>query len=337
MPSLKQSLNLRVPIVLAPMAGGVSTPELVAAVSHAGGLGSLGAAYLTPAQILEAGAAVRRLTQSPFAVNLFAPQPNVEPTPLEVGRAVAELAPFHADLGLPLPTLTAQAEPDYEAQLEAVLEVRPAVLSFTFGRLEAQDLEALRARGILAVGTATGLEEARQLEADGVDAIVLQGGAAGGHRGGWLHDGLADTLGLTRMAASSIRVPLIAAGGLMTAADVRAVLDAGASLAQCGTAFLRAAEAGTSAPYRAALAAAKTGDTVLTRAFSGRTARGLRNAVTGGVTQPLPYPYQNALTRPMRAAGAKAGCADVLSLWAGEGVAQGQEGSAAQLLAGLWP
>ncbi|GGO18445.1 oxidoreductase [Deinococcus humi] len=332
-----QSLNLRVPIILAPMAGGVSTPELVAAVSDAGGLGSLGAAYLTPAQILEAGAAVRRLTGQPFAVNLFAPQPAVDPTPLEVERAIAELAPFHADLALPPPTLTAQGEPDFRAQLEAVLEVCPAVLSFTFGRLEPRDLDALRTRGILAIGTATGLEEARQLEADGVDAIVLQGGTAGGHRGGWLEDELADTLALTRVVASHSRVPLIAAGGLMTAPDVRAALQAGASLAQCGTAFLRAAEAGTSAPYRAALAAARAGDTVLTRAFSGRTARGLQNAVTQGVTQPLPYPHQNALTRPMRAAGARVGRAEVLSLWAGEGVAQGQEGPAAQILAGLWP
>ncbi|OLV16092.1 Enoyl-acyl-carrier-protein reductase [Deinococcus marmoris] len=334
--TLTQRLGLRLPIVLAPMAGGISTPELVAAVSTAGGLGSLGAAYLTPAQITEAGAAVRRLTQGAFALNLFAPHPTVATTGSEVERAAAELAPFHASLGLQPPELTAQANPDFGLQLEAVLEVCPAVLSFTFGRLEAQHLEALRSRGILTVGTATGLEEARQLEADGVEAIVVQGGAAGGHRGGWSEDELADTLSLTRAAAQSIRIPVIAAGGLMTAADVRAVLDAGASLAQCGTAFLRATEAGTSAPYWAALAAAKTGDTVLTRAFSGRTARGLRNAVTEGVQQPLPYPFQNALTRSMRAAGAKAGRADVLSLWAGEGVAHGLAGTAAEILESLW-
>lgn len=332
-----QRLNLRVPIVLAPMAGGPGTPELAAAVSNAGGLGSLGAAYLTPAQILEAAAAVRRLTPAPFAVNLFAPHPTMAVTESAVELATAELAPVHAELGLPPPTLTPQAEPDFGSQLEAVLELCPAVLSFTFGRLTAWQLEALRTRGILTMGTATGLEEVRQLERDGVDAIVVQGGAAGGHRGGWLEDELADTLALTRAVAGSIRVPLIAAGGLMKREDVRAVLEAGASLAQCGTAFLRAAEAGTSAPYRAALAAAKTGDTVLTRAFSGRTARGLRNAVTEGIAQPLPYPFQNALTRPMRAAGAATGRADVLSLWAGEGVAQGQEGPAAELLAALWP
>ncbi|CAM3232674.1 nitronate monooxygenase [Deinococcus saxicola] len=336
MPSLTQRLGLRVPIVLAPMAGGISTPGLVAAVGNAGGLGSLGAAYLTPTQIREAGAAVRRLTRGPFAVNLFAPQSTSEPTAPQVERAVAELAPFHAALGLPPPALPPQASDDFEAQLDAALEVCPAVLSFTFGRLEARHLGALRVRGILAIGTATGLEEARQLEADGVDAIVVQGGAAGGHRGGWSEDELADTLTLTRAAAKNIRVPLIAAGGLMTAADVRAVLDAGASLAQCGTAFLRATEAGTSEPYRAALAAAKTGDTVLTRAFSGRTARGLRNAVTEGVQQPLPYPQQNALTRPLRAAGATAGRADVLSLWAGEGVESGRTGTAAEILESLW-
>ncbi|GGL75909.1 nitronate monooxygenase [Deinococcus aerolatus] len=337
MPVILQRLNLRVPIVLAPMAGGPGTPELAAAVSQAGGLGSLGVAYLTPAQIRETGAAVRRLTPGPFALNLFAPQPAARPTQLEVARATAELAPFHARLGLAPPVLTAQAEQDFESQLEAVLDVCPAVLSFTFGRLDARHLEALRARGVLTMGTATGLDEARQLEADGVDAVVLQGGAAGGHRGGWLTDERADTLALVQAAAQGVRVPLIAAGGLMTREDVRAVLDAGARLAQCGTAFLRAAEAGTSAPYRSALAAARPGDTVLTRAFSGRTARGLRNAVTEGVAHPLPYPFQNALTRQLRAAGAEAGRADVLSLWAGEGVGQGREGSAAQILAGLWP
>ncbi|MDV6373864.1 NAD(P)H-dependent flavin oxidoreductase [Deinococcus arenicola] len=333
---LTQRLGLRVPIVLAPMAGGVSTPDLVAAVSNAGGLGSVGAGYLKPEQIREAGPAVRRLTPGPFALNLFAPQSAVEPTQAALQRAVSELSPFHTALNLPPPTLPQHVSEDFEAQLEAVLEVGPAVLSFAFGRLNPGHLEALHARRILTIGTATGLEEARQLEADGVDTIVMQGGAAGGHRGGWLADELADTLALTRAAAQTIRVPLIAAGGLMTAADVRAVLDAGASLAQCGTAFLRAVEAGTSAPYREALAKAKAGDTVLTRAFSGRTARGLKNAAIAEIGQPLPYPFQNALTRQMRAAGAATNRADVLSLWAGEGVAQGREGTAAQILESLW-
>ncbi len=333
---LMQRLNLRVPVVLAPMAGGPGTPELAAAVCEAGGLGSVGSAYLTPSQIHEAGARVRARTDRSFALNLFVPEQSPWPEEEAVARAAAELAPFHAALKLPPPTLPQRAAEDFAAQFAAVLEVRPAVLSFTFGRLGADHLQALRARDILTVGTATGLAEARALEADGVDAIVVQGGAAGGHRGGWREDDLADTPTLTRAVAAAVGVPVIAAGGVMDRAGVRGVLDAGASLAQCGTAFLRAAEAGTSAPYRAALAAAGPGDTVLTRAFSGRPARGLRNAVTRAVEQPLPYPYQNALTRPMRAAGTAAGRADVLSLWAGEGVGQGREDTAAALMSALW-
>ncbi|GAA5532916.1 NAD(P)H-dependent flavin oxidoreductase [Deinococcus aluminii] len=334
---LMQHLGLRVPIVQAPMAGGPTTPQLVAAVSQAGGLGSLGAAYLTPAQLREAGAAVRALTARPFAVNLFVPEPLPTMTEAEVAAAVADLAPLHTELDLPPPTLPERVREDFAGQFEAVLEVRPAVFSFTFGRLGRAEVAALHTAGTLVIGTATGVEEARALATDGVDAVVVQGGAAGGHRGGWTHDELADTLALTRVVVEAITIPVIAAGGLMTAADVHAALDAGASLAQCGTAFLRAAEAGTSAPYRAALAAAQPGQTVLTRAFSGRTARGLANRVTIEVRRPLPYPYQNALTRELRTAAARAGRTEFLSLWAGEGAHRGREGTAAEILGDLWP
>lgn len=329
-----QKLGLQRPVILAPMAGGISTPALVAAVSEAGGLGSLGAAYLTPQQISAEIAAVRGLTKRPFAVNLFAPQALPQVTSEQIAAAEANLAPLHAALNLAPPKLPAQVEEDFAAQFEAVLEAGPAVFSFAFGRLERSRLEALRARGILTIGTATSLPEAQILESDGVDAVVLQGGAAGGHRGGWQRDDLADTLDLVR-AAQSLSLSVIAAGGLMTAEAVQAALGAGAELVQCGTAFLRAAEAGTSAPYRAALAAAQAGQTTLTRSFSGRLARGLANTVTQEVQEPLPYPYQNALTRPMRSAAATANRAEFLSLWAGEHFWQGREGPAAEILVGL--
>ncbi len=331
-----ERLGLRVPVVQAPMAGGPTTPALVAAVSEAGGLGSLGAAYLTPGQIAEAGTAVRARTGRPFAVNLFIPDPLPGVTEAEVAAAMADLTPLHAELGLVPPTLPQWVREDFEEQFRAVLEVHPAVFSFAFGRLGGAELAALRDRGILAVGTATGVLEAQALGADGVDAVVVQGGPAGGHRGGWAHDELADTLTLTRAVVGAVSIPVIAAGGLMDAAGVHSALEAGASLAQCGTAFLRATEAGTSAPYRAALAAAGPGDTTLTRAFSGRAARGLVNRVTATVGHPLPYPLQNALTRELRAAAARAGRAEFLSLWAGQGAHLGREGSAAELLESLW-
>lgn len=329
MTSLRERLGLSLPLVLAPMAGGISTPALVAAVSEAGGLGSLGAAYLTPEQVRQAGTEIQGLTTRPWAVNLFAPQPVPEVTPPQVQAAAAELAPFHAELGLPAPALPQTPEPDFAEQFAAALACRPAALSFTFGRLGAAHLADLRGRGILSIGTATGLEEVRQLTADGVDAVVVQGGAAGGHRGGWAHDEQAGTLALVRAARAVTHLPLLAAGGLMTRDDVAAALAAGAELAQCGTAFLLADEAGTSAPYRAALS--RGGETVLTRAFSGRPARGLKNAVTEEVRRPLPYPHQNALTRAMRGAAARAGRPDFLSLWAGAGVAKVRPGPASEL------
>ncbi|MFC3834929.1 MULTISPECIES: NAD(P)H-dependent flavin oxidoreductase [Deinococcus] len=335
MGAVLERLGLTVPIVLAPMAGGVGTPALVAAVSQAGGLGSIGAAYLTPEQITAHGQAVRAHTDRPFAVNLFAPLPVPTVSADQVAGACAELAPFHASLGLPAPALPEHVQEDFETQFAAVVALQPAVCSFAFGRLVPAHLSQLRRAGILAVGTATSVTEARVLEADGVDAVVVQGGGAGGHRGGWQEDALADTVALTRAAVNAVRVPVIAAGGLMTAADVRAVLGAGATLAQCGTAFLLADEAGTSAAYRAALTVG--GETVLTTAFSGRTARGLANAVSREVHTPLPYPHQNALTRPLRAAGAAAGRADVLSVWAGTGYAQATAAPAASILARLTP
>ncbi|SMB91600.1 nitronate monooxygenase [Deinococcus hopiensis KR-140] len=332
-----QRLGLRVPVVLAPMAGGPGTPQLAAAISQAGGLGSLGAAYLSPTQIAEAGAVVRAHTERPFGVNLFAPQPLPPVTQAQREAALAELAPLHAELGLPPPALPERTQEDFSAQLGAVLALRPAAFSFAFGRLGGVELEALRGQGILAFGTATGVEEVLALAADGVDAVIVQGGAAGGHRGGWLREELADTLTLVRAAREVTALPIIAAGGLMTAVEVRAALDAGAELVQCGTAFLRAAEAGTPPPYRAALAKAHPGTTTLTRSFSGRLARGLVNRVTAEVQRPLPYPFQNALTRALRAEAAQTGRAEFLSLWAGEGAHRGQEGTAADLLRALWP
>lgn len=330
-----ERLALGVPVVLAPMAGGVGTPALAAAVSGAGGLGSLGAAYLSAAQLTAQVQEVRARIGRPFAVNLFAPQAVPEVSVAAVQAAVSELLPFHAALNLPAPALPVAVQEDFQAQFRAVLDARPAVCSFAFGRLPAEDVAALRARDILVIGTATSVPEALALEGDGVDGVVVQGGAAGGHRGGWLQDDLAGTLSLTRAAAAVLTVPVIAAGGLMTAAHVRAALEAGATLAQCGTAFLLAEEAGTSAAYRAALREDR--GTTLTKAFSGRPARGLQNAMTSAVRSPLPYPLQNALTRPLRTAGAQAGQADVLSLWAGEGYRLAGPGSAAQVLARLAP
>jgi nitronate monooxygenase len=309
------------PIVLAPLGGGPSTPELVAAVADAGAFGFLGAPYLTPDQIRDAARRIRALTDRPFGLNLFAgewPRPQVA----DPSKAIELLAPFHARLGLPPPAVPKLAPDPFPAQLEAVLEARPAAFSFTFGIPPPEAIQALQQRAIATFGTATSVREAILLAEAGVDGVIAQGAEAGGHRGTFVEDALAPTLRLVAEMRRAIALPIVATGGIMDGRDIRSALDAGAAAAQLGTAFLACPEAGTSPAYRAALE--RGGETTLTRAFSGRLARGLRNEFTDAAGRKtdaiLPYPLQNQLTRPMRTAAAAKGDAGLLSLWAGDGV-----------------
>lgn len=322
------ALALEQPIVLAPLGGGPSTPELVAAVSNAGGFGFLGAPYLSPEQIRDAIRRIRALTARPFGLNLFAGGWS-RVRPAEAPAALALLAGPHARLGLPPPALPDVPPDPFPAQLEVVLDERPAAFSFTFGIPPPDGLAALRSRGILTFGTATCLAEARMLAEAGVDGILAQGAEAGGHRGTFAasrDEGLVPTLRLVAEIRRAVPLPVIATGGLMDGHDVRAALDAGAAAAQLGTAFLACPESGASAAHKQALLSAAHDATVLTRAFSGRWARGLANEITAaGEAHPdaiLPYPAQNQLTRAMRQAAAQQGEARFLSLWAGQGVAR---------------
>ncbi len=328
MNALLRTLGIEHPIVLAPMAGGPSTPELVAAVSNAGGLGSLGAAYLTADQIVDAIRQIRALTDKPFNVNLFAggygPSGRVDPAPM-----LALLAEVHATLELPPPALPASPGDPFPEQVEAVLESRPPIFSFTFGIPAADVIKRLSARGIVVLGTATSVQEARMLADARVTAIVLQGEEAGAHRGTFaspFEAAMVPTLDLVAGAVSAVSTPVIASGGLMDGRDVAAAMKLGASAAQLGTAFLPCPESGAPATYKQAILQAREDTTVITRAFSGRPARGLHNtfiaALEGKDDAILPFPLQNALTRPMRAAAAKQGMAGFLSLWAGRGVAR---------------
>lgn len=337
---LTSQLGIDHPIVQAPL-GGVPTNALVAAVSAAGGLGSLGAAYLSPQAIGEAVQEIRSRTDRPFAVNLFAGgyDPRVG---ADAARMLAILGDVHARLGLPPPEVPVLPPDPFPAQLEVVLEARPAVFSFTFGIPDARSLGRLRAAGIRSWGTATTVREGRLLAAAGVDGIVAQGTEAGGHRGTFAEPvaaGLVPTLELVRRMGREVALPIVAAGGIMDGRDVAAVIRAGAAAAALGTAFLVCPECGTSEPYRKAILAARGDPTVLTRAFSGRTARGLRNGFIERVHADegaiLPFPLQNALTRPMRMAAAKRGEPDFLSLWAGTGVARARVMPAAELVATL--
>ncbi len=322
------------------MAGGGDTPQLVGAVSEAGALGSIGAAYLTPEQIVQTARAVRALTSGPFGVNLFAPAP-IPPAP-DAGRALEKVAPFFAELRLPPPPPPPIPRDAFAQQLAATLETGAAVFSFTFGMLPAGAVEAAKARGMLVAGTATTVEEAVALEKTGVDAIVAQGSEAGGHRGsfsGGFDTSIVGTLALVPQIADAVRVPVIASGGIMDGRGIAAALALGAGGVQLGTAFLTTREAGVPDCYKEAILRARETDTRVTRAFSGRPARGIVNRFMEEVERDpeaiLPFPLQNALTRPLRTAAAKAGRAELLSLWAGQGVRLARKQTAAELVARL--
>jgi len=334
-------LGIENPIIQGPMGGGPSTPELVAAVSNAGGLGSLGAAYLTPDQITDAIRRIRTLSSRPFNVNLFVGGWSTNQD-FDAGPILALLAEAHEKLGIPPPIAPTSTPDPFPAQLEAVLDARPPIFSFTFGIPDGDVMSRLKARGIAILGTATTVEEARRLEQAEVDAIVAQGAEAGAHRGTFLdsfESSMIPTLDLTRAIANAVSLPVIATGGLMDGRDIVSALNAGAAAAQLGTAFLACPESGAPEAYKHAILSAKEDLTVITRAFSGRPARGLKNSfiasLDGRSGAILPYPLQNALTRPMRAAAARQGLADYLSLWAGQGVARACAMPAGDLVASL--
>ena len=338
---LRKRLGIQHPIIQAPMAGGGDTPRLVGAVSEAGALGSIGAAYLTPQQIAEAAREVRSLTSRPFGINLFAP---VRPTgaPPDARPAVARVAPYYAELGLPAPAPPLVPPDVFRDQLAAVLETEAAVFSFTFGMLPAEVLQAVKRRGMLLAGTATTVEEALALEKAGVDAVIAQGSEAGGHRGSFAGDfeaSMVGTIALVPQIADAVRIPVIASGGIMDGRGIAAALALGASAVQLGTAFLTTDEAGVPDSYKQAILGAQEHQTRLTRAFSGRPARGIVNRFMEQVDREpeaiLPFPLQNALTRPLRTAAAKAGRAEFLSLWAGQGLRMARREPAARLVARL--
>jgi len=320
-------LGIENPVILAPMGGGPCTPELVAAVSNEGGLGTLAAAYSTAEQIERDVRSIRQLTRKPFGINLFSA--GYEMTEQGDPSAMLQvLSEIHGKLGIPAPVLPAQISNPFPEQFQAVIEAHPRVFSFTFGTLDRVAASELRAIGTLVLGTATTVKEAEILQPD-VDGIIAQGSEAGAHRGtfdGAFESAMVPTLELVREICKAVECPVIASGGIMDGRDIAAALDAGAVAVQMGTAFLACPESGTSQAYQQALLAAKSDTTVITRAYSGRPARGLRNRfiemLEGKEHAILPYPLQNALTRAMRTAAAKQGEAGYLSLWAGQGVAR---------------
>jgi nitronate monooxygenase len=331
-------LRVEHPIIQAGMAGGATTPELVAAVSEAGGLGTLGAAYMSPDAIRDAVAEVRSLTGRPFAVNLFVPEP-FDPSLYDPREVNAPLARYREELGIEVPEEVGDFVQPFEDQLAVVLEEKVPVFSFTFGVPEEAQISALKKAGIVLIGTATTVREGLVLEERGVDAMVGQGSEAGGHRGTFIGDfesAMVGTMALVPQLADSLSVPVIAAGGIMDGRGLAAALVLGAEGVQMGTAFLPCSESGIHPKYKEAVLAAKSEETSLTRAFSGKPARGIRNRFIEEMEeQEVPaYPVQNAYTKDIRAAAAKENRIEFLSLWAGQAAGLGRAVPAAEIVEG---
>jgi nitronate monooxygenase len=324
---LATRLKLKGPLIQAPMAGGATSPELVAAVCNAGALGSLGGAYLSPTELQKNIRLIKAQTDRPFAVNLFTPCPKPSLTDKQIEAAIAATQSYREDLGIPAPVVQPPFSQKFEDQFAVVCSEKPAVFSFTFGLPDRSVLEACRKCGILTFGTATTVDEAITLEEAGVDAAVAQGAEAGAQRGTFSAEKEDLFIGLAALVpalASTLRIPIIAAGGIMNGQGIAAALALGAQAAQLGTAFLPCDESGISRAYREALLDPNRRRTRPTRAFTGRWARGLENRFITEMDLKenaiLPFPAQNAFTQDIRRKAAQQGLTDYLSLWAGQGV-----------------
>jgi nitronate monooxygenase len=321
------------------MAGEAAKAPLVAAVSNAGGLGVLGAGYMSPDKLLATIAEIRALTSRPFGVNLFVTEP-AGPDRSGVEAMSAALARYHAELGIGAPALPASLEENFQQQMAAVLSARVPAFSFTFGVPSAQQMEALKAAGTCVLGTATTVDEALELERRGVDVVVAQGAEAGGHRGTFLggafEDAMIGTMALVPQVVDAVRLPVVAAGGIADRRGVRAARALGASGVSVGTAFLTTIESSVSDAYKLALTGPGSRVTGITRVFSGRHARGVRNRIMDEMrafeASAPAYPVTNALTRDMRQAASRQGRAEFLSLWAGQAAPLARNWSVAQLM-----
>ena len=324
--SLVQTLGIVHPLLQAPMAG-ASNPDLVAAVSNAGGLGGLGAAGMRPEQLSVAVRAIADRTDAPFNVNLFHPSTeNYDTAAMAAPQLAQQLQNYHDEYELgevpePVPLFGPAAE-----QLQVLLEARVPVISFHFG-VDAGTVANIHAAGAKVLCSATTLAEAVQLQTAGVDAVIAQGSEAGGHRGTFLGDyksGLTGSMALVPRLVDALEVPVIAAGGIMDARGMVASFALGAAAVQMGTVFLGCPETALAPPWDAALQAAEAEDTCVTSTLSGKPARGIRNRYINDLesadTPLLPYPAQYAVSRVLRQATASAGSSDFMALWAGQGV-----------------
>ncbi|MET0552655.1 MAG: nitronate monooxygenase [Vicinamibacteria bacterium] len=325
---LVERLGLTHPIVQGPFGGGLSSAALAAAVSNLGGLGSYGAQGHAPERIREVAAAIRQLTARPFAINLWVSTEDEGARAVTEARFLASLVPLlplYRELAVEPPAYAPLPEAPFERQAEALVAARVPAFSFVFGVPDAAILADCRAHGIVTLGTATTVAEAVALDEAGVDVVVASGLEAGGHRASFLasaEESLTGLLALVPQVVDAVRAPVVAAGGIADGRGVAAALVLGAEGVQVGTAFLACEESNAAPAHKEALLGARAGDTLLTRGFSGRLARGLRNRLAEHLARegpaPLPYPVQGDLLSPLRRAALAQDRADLVSLWAGQ-------------------
>jgi len=335
---LLNRLGITYPIIQAPMAGGPTTSELVASVSNAGGLGSLGAGYLTPEQLRHTIREIKKQTMFPFAVNLFVPE-----QPATSSNITTEmnnhLDKYRLDLGIASNTSIPKLSESFEEQVQVVLEEHVPVFSFTFGIPSSDIIQALKEKEMILIGTATTVNEAIALEAAGIDAVVAQGSEAGGHRGSFLPasaDAFIGTMALVPQMVDHIALPVIASGGIMDGRGLVASLALGASAVQMGTAFLASTESGAHKAHKQKILSSNEDSTQVTKVYSGKAARGIltdfmRDMSTYGGEIP-DYPIQNALTRDIRQAASKTSNPEYMSLWAGQGLRLTKDGAASEIV-----
>lgn len=326
--ALQDRLSLDHPIVQGPFGGGLSSVALTATVSNLGGLGSFGAVNLPAHEIGPLIAELRAATAKPFNVNLWVE--DHDPGGLAISdeayaRALQIFAPYFREFDIAPPEMPARFHYPFVEQIEALLEAAPPVFSFVYGIPSPAILAACKRRGIFTIGTATTLAEAEALDAAGVDAIVATGMEAGGHRVSFIgsaEDNLTGTFALTQLVSAHVKVPVIAAGGICDAKGVAAARLLGADAAQIGTAFLACEESGASPVHRAALFSPAARRTALTRAFTGRLARGIVNRwveeLGPRIGELPPFPIQSWLASHLKAPAAASGRSDVISLWCGQ-------------------
>lgn len=328
-------LQVAKPIIQAPMAG-ITTPKFVAACCETGALGSVGAGYLNGAETKTFIQAVKAHTNKPFSVNLFIQEePRIDIGVLQDARAA--LQPIYEDLGIPDTQRVVSTEV-FEGQIQAVLDEGVKIVSFTFGIPTEEVINRLKSQDVFLIGTATTVAEALAVQEAGFDAVVLQGSEAGGHRGSFIQDPvLVSTAELVKTAKGQVSIPIIAAGGIMSKEHADQLFTLGADFVQIGTALLTAFECEASETHKEAILTSKEQSTTLSKAFTGKFARGLKNKFTEELkdAKVAPYPIQHYLTLPIRKESAIQNKPEYLSLWMGENGYLAREASVQDIIDSL--